>query len=261
LDKKYLQDLFDLTGKVAIVSGGTGSIGFSSAQTLAAAGAQVMLNARSVEALKDRVEKITADGGQAAYVAGDPAVHADVTRVVEETVKKWGGVDILVAAHGVSIPGAITEQTDEVWQQVVDANFTGTYYFCKDVVKQMVEQGRGGKIILIGSVRGELGHPKYSAYCPSKGAVHLLAKTLAWELGAQQINVNVIAPAFTRSPLTQWVFDEPGRVAYKAGVARIPLGRPGEPEDFEGATLFLASKASDWVTGHILCVDGGYTAG
>lgn len=261
MKKQHLLDLFDVTDKVAIVTGATGSIGFSCAKTLAAGGAKVMLTGRTDETCEKCVQEIIADGGKAAFAVGDPASYADVTRVVEDTVRTFGGVDILVTAAGVSIPGAITEQDVEVWQKVMNANLNGTYYFCKEVAKVMVKQGRGGKMILIGSVRGELGYPKYSAYCPSKGAVHLLAKTLAWELGANKICVNVIAPAFTRSPLTQWVFDEPSQAAMKGVTARLPIGRAGEPEDFEGATLFLASKASDWVTGLIMCVDGGYTAG
>jgi NAD(P)-dependent dehydrogenase (short-subunit alcohol dehydrogenase family) len=261
VNKQDVLDLFDVTGKTAIVTGATGSIGFSAAKTLAAAGANVMLTGRSGETCSNCTEQILTDGGQAAYATGDPASHEDAARIVAETVERFGGVDILVTAAGVSIPGAITEQSDEVWQSVINANLNGTYYFCKEVIRVMLKQDRGGKIILIGSVRGELGYPKYTAYCPSKGAVHLLAKSLAWEVGPQGINVNVIAPAFTRSALTQWVFDEPGGAAYKGSVTRIPIGRPGEPEDFQGATLFLASKASDWVNGLIMCVDGGYTAG
>jgi NAD(P)-dependent dehydrogenase (short-subunit alcohol dehydrogenase family) len=124
----------------------------------------------------------------------------------------------------------------------------------------MIEQGRGGKIILIGSVRGELGYTGYSAYSPSKAGVHLLGKSLACELGPHRINVNVIAPGVTRSTLTQWMYDDPDGPVYRSVVARMPMGRLGEPEDYRGIVVFLASQASDWVNGQVLNVDGGYSA-
>jgi NAD(P)-dependent dehydrogenase (short-subunit alcohol dehydrogenase family) len=220
-----------------------------------------MLTGRKTDTCEGCADRIVKDGGIATYITGDPAVHEDVKAIVAATVDTYGGVDILITAAGVSIPGAITEQSDETWHSVIDANLHGTYYFCKEVVKVMIDQGRGGKIILVGSTRGELGYPKYTAYCSSKGAVHLLAKSLAWEVGQHKINVNVIAPGTTRSPLTQWVFDDPEGPVYKSISTRMPMGRLGEPEDFEGVTLFLASRASDWVHGHVLYVDGGYTSG
>jgi NAD(P)-dependent dehydrogenase (short-subunit alcohol dehydrogenase family) len=263
VNKQDAASLFDVAGKTAIVTGATGVIGLAAAKILAAGGANVMLTGRSEDKCAVCAEQIVQDGGRAAYAAGDPASHEDVTRVVAKTVEQFGGVDILVTAAGVSVPGAITEQSDEVWQSVIDANLNGTYYFCKEVIKAMLEKGRdpekgNGKIIMIGSVRGELGYPNYSAYCPSKGAVHLLTKALACEVAPKGINVNCIAPAFTITPLTQWVLED--EAVYKSAIARIPLGRPGGPEDFYGAFLFLASKGSDWITGHILHVDGGYLA-
>jgi NAD(P)-dependent dehydrogenase (short-subunit alcohol dehydrogenase family) len=127
------------------------------------------------------------------------------------------------------------------------------------VGKLMIQQGRGGKVILLGSARGELGMSNYSAYSPSKGAIHLLTKTLGCEWGPHGINVNAIAPTVFRTALTQWMFDD--QAFYKNFLKRIPIGRLGEPEDFIGTVIYLSSKASDFMTGAVLTVDGGYTAG
>jgi NAD(P)-dependent dehydrogenase (short-subunit alcohol dehydrogenase family) len=142
---------------------------------------------------------------------------------------------------------------------IMDANVKGTYLFCKEVGKVMIAQGRGGKVILLGSARGELGMANYSAYSPSKGAIHLLTKTLGCEWGPHGINVNAIAPTVFRTALTQWMFDD--QAFYKNFLKRIPIGRLGEPEDFVGTVIYLCSKASDFITGAIICADGGYTAG
>ena len=128
----------------------------------------------------------------------------------------------------------------------------------------MLKQGTGGKIVLVSSTRGKLGHAAgYSAYCPSKSAIDGLTRTLACEWGKSRINVNAVAPTVFRSPLTEWMFrdDEPGKSTREAMLARIPLGRLGEPEDLVGAVLFLLSPASDFCTGQVLYIDGGYTAG
>jgi NAD(P)-dependent dehydrogenase (short-subunit alcohol dehydrogenase family) len=255
MNKQNILDLFDVTGKVALISGATGGFGKAAAAALVAAGAKVMITGRSVP----KLEACLKQTGAAAYLAGDPAIHDEVTRIVKGTVDAMGGIDILITAAGVNKPGAITEQPDDEWQMIMDANVKGTYLFCKEVGKVMIEQGRGGKMILLGSVRGLLGLSRYTGYCPSKAAVHLLAKTLGCEFGPHKINVNCIAPAVFRTELTQWIYDDPG--VHKTFLGRVPIGRLGEPEDFIGSVIFLSSKASDWMTGSIMYVDGGYTAG
>jgi NAD(P)-dependent dehydrogenase (short-subunit alcohol dehydrogenase family) len=259
MKKEDVSSLFDITGKVALVTGATGGFGKAASKALAAAGVKVMLTGRTVGKLEPIAREIVADGGQAAFLTGDPAIHDDVTKVVKGTVTAFGGIDILITAAGVNKPGLIHEQSDDEWQMIMDANVKGTYLFCKEVGKVMIEQGRGGKVILLGSVRGELGLGRYTGYCPSKAAVHLLAKTLGCEWGPHKINVNAIAPAVFRTELTQWIYDDPA--VHKTFLARVPIGRLGEPEDFLGSVIFLSSKASDWMTGSIMYVDGGYTAG
>ncbi len=259
MKKQDIQALFDVSGKVALITGATGGFGKAAAKGLAAAGAKVMATARTVSALELLVKEIREDGGQASCSPGDPVNHEDVKRVVKNTVDTFGGVDILVTAAGINKVKAIIEQPVEDWEQIMDVNVKGTYLFCREVGKVMINQGRGGKVILVGSARGHLGLGNYSAYSPSKGAVHLLAKTLGCEWGPHKINVNAIAPTVFRTPLTQWMFDD--NAFYMNFLKRIPIGRLGEPEDFIGTVIFLSSKASDFMTGAIVDVDGGYTAG
>ncbi len=259
MNKKEIQDLFDVSGKVALITGATGGFGRGAARGLAAAGAKVMATGRTATALEGVVQEVRKDGGQAAYSAGDPVNPEDVKRVVKDTVDTFGAIDILVTAAGINRVKPIIEQSVEDWREVMDVNVKGTYLFCKEVGKVMIHQGRGGKVILVGSARGHLGLANYSAYSPSKGAVHLLAKTLGCEWGPHKINVNAIAPTVFRTPLTQWMFDD--NAFYVNFLRRIPIGRLGEPEDFIGTVIFLSSKASDFMTGAIVDVDGGYTAG
>jgi NAD(P)-dependent dehydrogenase (short-subunit alcohol dehydrogenase family) len=254
-----VSSLFDIHGKVALITGATGGFGSVACKGLAAAGVAVMATGRNAEGLKSLVEEIESQGGKAAFCAGDSANHDDVKRIVKETKDKLGGIDILITAAGVSIPKPIIDQPLEEWEMVMDANVKGTYLFCKEVGKIMIHRSSGGKIILLGSARGELGMANYSAYSPSKGAVHLLGKALACEWGQYGINVNVLAPTVFRTALTQWMFDD--QEFYKNFLRRIPIGRLGEPEDFIGILIYLSSKASDFMTGAILCIDGGYAAG
>ncbi len=254
-----VKNLFDVSGKVALITGATGGFGHAASLGMAAAGVKIMATGRSDETLQPLVKEIEAAGGEAACSPGSPIDHDDVKRVVNQTVKKFGGIDILITAAGVNKPGAIADQPLAEWEMIMDANVKGTYLFCKEAGKVMIDQGRGGKVILLGSARGELGMANYTAYSPSKGAIHLMAKSLGCEWGPHKINVNAIAPTIFRTALTQWMFDD--QAFFKNFLKRIPVGRLGEPEDFIGTLIYLSSKASDFMTGAVLCVDGGYTAG
>lgn len=253
------QTLFDVTGKVALITGASGGFGRAAAIGLAQAGARVMLTGRSEDGLKEVQAAIQASGGVAAYCVGTPDHEADMQRIVATTVEQFGGLDVLITAAGMNKPGPIVEQSLDDWQAILDANLKGTYLACREAGKVMIAQKRGGKVILVSSTRGKLGMANYTGYCPSKGAVDSLAQSLACEWGPHGINVNAVAPTVFRTALTQWMFDD--QAVYKRFLARIPLGRLAEPEDFVGTLIYLSSRASDFMTGAVLYVDGGYTAG
>jgi NAD(P)-dependent dehydrogenase (short-subunit alcohol dehydrogenase family) len=251
--------LFDIRGKVALVSGASGALGSAVARGLADAGARVMLTGRETSRLTPLAEAIARDGGCAAVAAGDPTDLDAVRGVVGASVRELGELDILVTAAGMNAPGPIIDQEPDEWDAVVDSQLKTTWLLCKEAGRAMIEAGRGGKVVLVGSQRGERGMANYSAYCPAKAAVHLLARSLACEWGPHDIQVNCLAPGLFRSDLTAWMWDD--REVSTRMLARVPHGRLGEPADFVGPVIFLASAASDWMTGAILHVDGGYTAG
>ena len=249
MNNQTIENLFDIKGKVALITGATGGLGKATALGLARAGAKVMLTGRDREKLKP-----VADLG-----AGSPIIPAEVEHIVGQTVATFGAIDILVTAAGMNKPKPITEQPAEEWQDIMDINVKGTWLFCKEAGKVMITQGRGGKVILVSSTRGMLGMSNYTAYAPSKGAINLMTKSLACEWGPHRINVNAIAPTVFRTELTQWMFDD--NAFYLNFLKRIPLGRLGEPDDFVGTVIYLSSKASDFMTGAVVYLDGGYTAG
>ena len=257
-------DLFDLSGRSALVTGATGAFGAAAAIGLAKAGASLTLAGASEDKLNALRDRLTADGHSVALVNRRPDTEADTDLMVATAVEAHGDLDIVVAGSGVNKVGLITEQSVEDWQSVMDANVKGSWLICRSAGRHMISRGGGGKIILVSSTRSKLGLPNgYSAYSPSKAAVNLLAQTLACEWGPHAINVNAIGPTVFRSDLTAWMYaeDGPGAAARQAMLSRIPLGRLGEPDDFVGAVVFFASQASDFCTGQTLYVDGGYTAG
>ena len=257
LDK--IRGLFDLTGKVAIVTGGSGAFGQAAAKGMAAFGADVVITSRRAENLKAAAAEIAEAGAKVLPISCDATDPESVEAMVQKTVDEFGKVDVLVTAAGQANRFAAEEFPIDEWQKVMDSLVKGTYICCQAVGRRMIAQG-GGKIITVGSIRGELGPPGgYSAYGTAKGAVHLLTKQLATEWAKYHINVNSIAPCIFWTPLTQQVLDDPE--LYKIFMQRIPWGRAADPQDFIGATVYLASAASDFVTGDILMVDGGSLAG
>jgi NAD(P)-dependent dehydrogenase (short-subunit alcohol dehydrogenase family) len=256
--------LFDVRGKTAIVTGATGAFGAVAAKTLAGAGANVVIAAGNAANLKKVAEACAKLGGKVVEVAKRPSSEANCDAIVQAAVDKFGRVDVLVVASGQNKVSKIVEQAAADFLDVMDANVTQSWLMARAAGRQMLKQGQGGKVILMSSARGLLGHPAgYTAYCASKAAVDGITKALGCEWGATGITVNALGPTVFRSPLTEWMFgdDDRAKTVRTAFVSRVPKGRLGEPEDLAGPLLFLASAASDFYTGHILYADGGYTAG
>ncbi len=256
--------LFDIRGKTAIVTGASGAFGALAAKVLAGAGANVVLAAGKAAELKAVAAECEQLGARAETINIRPNSEKNCDAIVAAAVKRFRGVDILVLASGKNDVAKIHEMSPERFIDVMDANVTQSWLMARAAGKQMLAQGRGGKVILMSSARGLLGHPAgYTAYCASKSAVDGITKALGCEWGDKGITVNAIAPTVFRSALTAWMFEDTDKAkdVRKGFLSRVPKGRLGEPSDLAGPLLFLASAASDFYTGHILYADGGYTAG
>jgi NAD(P)-dependent dehydrogenase (short-subunit alcohol dehydrogenase family) len=256
--------LFDVAGKVAVVTGASGAFGSLAAQVLAASGARVVLAGGNAAALGVTAEACWGHGGDASLIARRPSAEADCAAIMDHALEKFGGLDILVVGSGLNDPCPITEMSLQRFESVMDGNVTGAWMLCRAFGARVIPRGTGGKVVLVSSARGKLGHPAgYSAYCASKAATDGLTRALGCEWGRHRITVNAIAPTVFRSPLTAWMFEdtEKARTVREGMLARIPLGRLGEPQDLAGPLLFLCSPASDFHTGHTVYADGGYTAG
>ena len=256
--------LFDVSGKVALITGASGAFGAVAARALAGAGCKLVLAAANGAALAEVAAECKALGAKVVTVSKRPTDEAACDHLADLAVELFGSLDILVVASGMNKVAKIDTLTPTDFENVMDANVTQSWLLTRAATTKMKQQPTGGKIILVSSARGLLGHPAgYTAYCASKAAVDGITKALGCELGDENITVNAIAPTVFRSPLTAWMFEEDEKAkGFREGfIARVPKGRLGEPEDLIGPLLFLASHASDFYTGHILYADGGYTAG
>jgi NAD(P)-dependent dehydrogenase (short-subunit alcohol dehydrogenase family) len=246
---------------VAIVTGGAAGIGRAIAINFAREGARVVVADRQAYSRLESetpptVDAIRAAGGEASFIQADMTQRAQVEALVAETVQRYQQVNILVNNAGIFIRHAITEVSDEEWEQVLNLNLRGYFYACRQVIPEMLKQG-GGKIVNMSSIHGFRGTGAAVTYCASKGAVENLTRQLAVEYGRRGIYVNAVAPGTIKTAMSKPFRDDPEILAdYQR---RTILPRLGEPEDVANCALFLASRESDFVLGHTLVCDGGWT--
>jgi gluconate 5-dehydrogenase len=255
-----VRDLFDLSGRTVIVTGGGSGIGRQMAGALAELGADIVLCARKLERCEQAAAELAELGVRTLAVRCDLRKPEDAQTVVDGTIDQFGRVDVLVNDAGTTW-GAPAEQTPlHGWQKVIDVNLTGLFLMTQSVARQMIAQGNGGAIVNIASVAGLRGSPPGMldavAYSASKGGVITLTRDLAWKWAPHGIRVNAIAPGWFPSDMSRVLLDRVGEQL----LTQIPLGRFGGPDDLKGAVAFLASPASAYVTGHTLVVDGGQSA-
>lgn len=251
-------DMLSLKGKVAIVTGASSGLGVTFATALAESGANLEITARRTEKLNKVAGEIKALGVKVKPLQSDVTKEDQVKSLIDDTVKTFGRVDIVVNNAGVAAMSPATDISLDEWNRVVTVNLTGTFLCARAAAKQIIRQG-GGKIVNIASIYGAVGDVfPASPYYATKGAVINLTRDLAVEWAPFKINVNAIAPGFFPSEMTEAIFQEPRYLEYIN--KQTPLGRPGDPEDLKGAVVYLSSRASDYVTGQTIFVDGGWTA-
>ena len=251
------KNLFDLSGRVAVVTGGTTGLGHAIALGLAEAGADVVPSSRRLEQVEKAAAEIEALGRRSLRITSDVLNRASLQALHDAVLKQFGKVDILVNAAGITHKGATLEVNEDDWSRVIETNLTGTMRACQIFGSTMVRAGYG-RIINIASLTSFVGFYKVAAYCASKAAVASLTKVLAIELAHTGVNVNAIAPGVFPTPLNASLIQ--GTPRGEELILRTPMGRFGRAEEIAGAANFLASEAASFVTGEIVAVDGGFLA-
>ena len=253
-----MMNLFKLDGKVAVVTGGGTGLGRGMAMGLAEAGAFVVVAGRRQGVVDRAAAEIRAAGGKAEGVSLDVTQIKELPAFFDGVLARHGSLDILLNNAGTNRRNSALEYTEEEWDTVIDLNLKSVFFCCQAAARIMKERG-GGKIINTASVASAYTTLNQPAYAPSKGGVLLLTQQLALELAPYRINVNAIGPGWFRTPINDEMFRNE---AWARGVySMIPMGRTGTPEDLAGAAVFLASRASDYLTGQIIYIDGGILAG
>ncbi|MBA7484278.1 Gluconate 5-dehydrogenase [subsurface metagenome] len=250
-------DIFDLSGKVAIVTGGNQGIGLAISRGLAEAGAAVIIANRRAEEGKQAAESMKKDGLKAISIPTDVSDEASIAAMVSNVVKDFGKIDILVNNAGVIIRKPAEEMSREDWDHIMNTNLRGAFFCCQLVGREMIKQKKG-KIINISSDASQRAMPERSVYATSKAGVSHLTRCLAVEWAKHNINVNAIGPGPTHTPLNKKYYEENPDKLHQT-VQSIPMGRMGDTSDYIGAAVFLASEASNFMTGQTLLVEGGST--
>ena len=254
---RTIQQLFDLTGKTALVTGGSRGLGFQLAQALGEAGARVMLSSRKSEDLIEAAAQLTSAGIEVDWIAADCAREADIRALADETIKRFGHVDILVNNAGAAWGAPAEDHPVEAWDKVMNLNIRGYFILSQHIAKHSMIPRRSGRIINVASIAGLAGNPREMttiAYNTSKGAVVNFTRALGCEWGAYNITVNAICPGFFPSKMTMGMLKAIGE---EKMASQAPLGRLGDDEDLKGLCVLYASDAGKHITGQWLAVDGG----
>jgi NAD(P)-dependent dehydrogenase (short-subunit alcohol dehydrogenase family) len=248
---------YDLTGKIAIVTGGGSGLGRDIALSLASAGATVVVADLNADLGQKTMDEIKQAGRDSAFHKLDVSNSQQVREMTAAAVERFGAINILVNSAGITKRLPPLDFPEEDFDRIIAVNLKGTFLCCQAAARQMVKQG-SGKIVNLTSIGGMVGLPNTVAYCASKGGVVQMTRALAIDLAPHKINVNAIAPSLANTPIATSVFQNPKTLEWF--LSKVPLGRLCEPRDISEAVLFLSSSASDFITGHILSVDGGYLA-
>ncbi len=253
--KKNILKYFNLEGKTAVVTGASYGLGKAMAVGLAEAGADVVVVSRKLKNLSEVKNEIEGLGRRVLPLKCDVSKITDVKNIINKILKEFKKIDILVNNAGITIRKEAVKYSDNDWDRVINTNLKGVFLCCREAGKVMIKQKKG-KIINIASLMSFIGGITIPAYSASKGGVALLTKAFSNDWAKYNINVNAIAPGYFKTPLTEKLLHN--KVRYPQIISRIPMGKWGKPDDLKGTVVFLASEASNYISGHIIVVDGGW---